>query len=256
MASSRTIGERRSIGRAGARIGFWLALAALAFLAAGPLGWRSGVLHYRIGLVYLMPAAALAAAAAILVSLISLGWWRSLGWRRVLAAIGLVLGGAVFSAPLQAYLQRGTAPSIHDISTDTANPPLFAATLAPRAAENGASAVYAAETARQQRAAFPDIIPAVTALPPGEAYRRTLETARAMGWTIVASDETGGRIEAYQRSLFYGFADDVVIRIVAEGAGSRIDIRSLSRQGRGDFGVNAKRVRAFLAALKPKLGER
>jgi uncharacterized protein (DUF1499 family) len=254
MASSRTLGENRSIGRTVARVGFWLALIAMMILAAGPLGWRAGLMHYRIGLVYLMPAAALTAGAAILLSLISLGWWRSLGRRRLLAAIGLALGAAVFSAPLQAYLQRGTLPSIHDITTDTANPPAFAATLAARAAENGASVAYIADTARQQRAAFPDIAPAVTALPPGEAYKRALETSRGMGWTIVASDEASGRIEAYQRSLFYGFADDVVIRITVEGAGSRIDIRSLSRQGRGDFGVNAKRVRAFLAALKPKLG--
>src|SRR6185369_15985468 len=115
--------ERRSIGRAGARLGFWLGIAALVLLAAGPLGWRTGLMHYRVGLIYLMPAAALAAAAAVMVSLVSFGWWRSLARRRrVLAAIGLVLGAAVLSAPLQAYLRRGTAPSIHDITTDTANP--------------------------------------------------------------------------------------------------------------------------------------
>jgi uncharacterized protein (DUF1499 family) len=248
--------ERRWIGRAGARLGFWLGIAALVLLAAGPLGWRTGLMHYRVGLIYLMPAAALAAAAAVIVSLVSFGWWRSLARRRrVLAAIGLVLGAAVLSAPLQAYLRRGTAPSIHDITTDTANPPAFVAALPARAAENGSPVAYSADTARQQRAAFPDIAPVVTALPPADAFKRALETARGMpGWTIVSSDATQGRIEAYQQSLFYGFTDDVVIRVAVDGSGSRIDMRSVSRQGRGDFGVNAKRVRAYLAALKQRLG--
>jgi uncharacterized protein (DUF1499 family) len=74
------------------------------------------------------------------------------------------------------------------------------------------------------------------------------------GWTIVGNDAAQGRIEAYQRTTFMGFTDDVVIRVAPDGAGSRIDVRSESRQGRSDFGVNAKRIRAYEAALKQKLG--
>ena len=72
------------------------------------------------------------------------------------------------------------------------------------------------------------------------------------GWTVVAADQSSGRIEANEASRWFGFVDDVVIRVSADGAGSRIDVRSVSRMGRSDFGVNAGRVRAYLAALKTR----
>ncbi|MFZ2004970.1 MAG: DUF1499 domain-containing protein, partial [Stellaceae bacterium] len=75
---------------------------------------------------------------------------------------------------------------------------------------------------------------------------------KGKGWTIVKSDPEAGVIDAYDRSFWFGFADDVAIRVTAADKGSRVDIRSGSRQGRGDFGVNAARVRGFLAALKEK----
>ena len=74
------------------------------------------------------------------------------------------------------------------------------------------------------------------------------------GWTVVTNDAASGRIEAYQRTMFMGFTDDVVIRVVADGAGSRIDVRSESRQGTSDFGVNAKRIHAYEDALRQQLG--
>ena len=86
-------------------------------------------------------------------------------------------------------------------------------------------------------------------LAPAEALARALDTARQMGWTIVATDPAEGRIEASDRTRWFGFTDDVVIRVAVTERGSRVDIRSLSRVGGGDFRVNATRVRAFLAAL-------
>jgi uncharacterized protein (DUF1499 family) len=73
-------------------------------------------------------------------------------------------------------------------------------------------------------------------------------------WNVTASDPASGRIEASQASFWFGFVDDIVIRVTAAGEGSRIDIRSVSRQGKGDLGVNADRVRAYLAALKAAAG--
>ena len=86
--------------------------------------------------------------------------------------------------------------------------------------------------------------------PPVTAFNRALDTAPRMGWTIVAADDTAGRIEASDRSRWFGFTDDIVIRITASDSGSRIDLRSSSRQGRSDFGVNAARVTRYLAALR------
>ena len=74
------------------------------------------------------------------------------------------------------------------------------------------------------------------------------------GWHVVAADPASGRIEASQTSRWFRFTDDVVIRVIGHGSGSRVDMRSLSRQGRSDFGVNAARIRLFMAALRNRLG--
>ena len=96
----------------------------------------------------------------------------------------------------------------------------------------------------------PEFRPVLLALPQEPAFALALETAKAMpGWRITASDPATGRIEARQASFWFGFVDDIVIRVAGAGAGSRVDMRSLSRQGIGDLGVNARRVRAYMAAL-------
>jgi len=81
-------------------------------------------------------------------------------------------------------------------------------------------------------------------------HSRELDTGQRMGWTIVESDEATGRIEASQRSRWMGFTDDIVVRVAPANSGSRIDLRSSSRYGRSDFGVNAERIRDYLAALR------
>jgi uncharacterized protein (DUF1499 family) len=70
-----------------------------------------------------------------------------------------------------------------------------------------------------------------------------------IGWVIVAANDAAGPIEASDRSRWFGFTDDIVIRITPTSSGSRIDLRSSSRQGRSDFGVNAARVERYLSAL-------
>jgi uncharacterized protein (DUF1499 family) len=141
-------------------------------------------------------------------------------------------------------------PRIHDISTDTENPPLFVAVLPLRKdAEN--TAVYGGkEVADQQRKGYPDIQPLLLGVPPQVAFARALDTAESMGWTLVASNPAEGRIEATDRTLWYGFKDDIVIRVAPSGSGSRVDVRSVSRVGRSDIGINAQRIRQFIAKLK------
>jgi uncharacterized protein (DUF1499 family) len=100
-----------------------------------------------------------------------------------------------------------------------------------------------------QKKGYPDIGPSRLALPPDQAFARAEATVRSLGWEVVATAPADGRIEATDTTLLFGFKDDVVIRVRPDGAGSRVDIRSVSRVGRSDFGVNAKRVRKFQAAL-------
>ena len=234
-------------------LGLALAAIAVVLLAAGPIGWRAGWLHYRFALLSLMPWAGYFGVAAIAVSALTLIFGRSrIGSRGVVAAmIGLVVGALVAYVPWHYDAMRHTVPPINDITTDTENPPAFVAIVPLRAAEQANPVTYpGSKFADQQRQAYPDIAPLTLALPPGAAFDSALGTAKKMGWTIVAADEGAGRIEASERSRWFGFTDDIVIRVAAAGSGSRIDLRSSARLGRGDFGVNAARIRAYLTALR------
>src|SRR5207245_2074399 len=103
--------------------------------------------------------------------------------------------------------------------------------------------------AAQQHRAYPDLRPVTLPEPPPRAFERALAVARAQGWEIVESSPAEGRIEATDTTRWFGFKDDVVVRVRPEGAGSRVDVRSLSRVGRSDVGKNAARLRAYLRAL-------
>ena len=234
-----------------------LAAAAGVLLAAGPLGWRAGWWHFRIGFSYLMPGAAYCGLAAIAVALVALVIGGRIRSARQIAigVTALVIGAATAYVPWHYYQMRGTFPSIHDITTDWDNPPQFRAILPLRQAEEANPVAYeGAKVSDQQRRAYPDIAPLMLELAPTEAFDWALKTAGQLHWTVVATDpptDSGaGRIEASQKSRWFGFTDDVVVRIAPAESGSRVDIRSVSRMGRGDFGVNATRVRAYLAALR------
>jgi uncharacterized protein (DUF1499 family) len=231
-----------------------LAVVAALLLAAGPIGWRLGWWHYRLAFFSLMPWSAYLAIAAACIAAFALLFSRQAmrGGGILMSLCALVVGVAIAYVPWQWDQLRKTVPSIHDITTDSANPPALVAVLPARKAEEGNTEIYGGpDIAKQQKAAYPDVAPVALAMPPAQAFERALATAKAMeGWTIVASDAAAGRIEASQSSRFFGFTDDIVIRVAADGAGSRIDMRSVSRQGRGDFGVNAERVRTYMAAVK------
>jgi uncharacterized protein (DUF1499 family) len=235
-----------------AYIGAGLAILALLALALGPLGWRLGWWHFRFAFFWLMPGAAFGALAAAVASIVALAFgWSHLGSRGIaLAAVGVVLGALVAYMPWQYNRLRGIVPPIHDITTDTDNPPAFVAALKLRPADANTVKYEGAELAAKQHAAYPDIAPLKMSVAPADAFKRALDTAKAMpGWTVVDADSAAGRIEANETSRWFRFTDDVVIRVAPDGSGSRIDVRSVSRVGRSDFGVNAGRIRAYTAAL-------
>jgi uncharacterized protein (DUF1499 family) len=242
----------------GAHLGFALAILALVLLALGPLGWHLGWWHYRFALTWLMAYPAYIGIAGAAVSLAALLFgWAHLGGRGIaLAGLGILAGAGVAYEPWHYNRLRSVAPPIHDITTDTDNPPAFVAALPVRAAAKANPVTYeGANLAKQQKAAYPDIVPVKLALAPDAAFKQALDTAKGMsGWTVVDSDAGSGRIEANQASRWFHFVDDVVIRVSADGAGSKIDIRSVSRVGRSDFGVNAERVRAYMAAVMARAG--
>ena len=234
-------------------VGFGLAVVALLLLAAGPIGWRAGWWSYQIAFTTLMPYAFGSGVAALLVSAVVLLVARSRAVRRdvFLALLGLLVGGVAAYFPWHASQMNGTYPRMHDITTDFADPPSFEFAAAMRAAEHGASAVYpGGDTPALQQRFYPGIEPAILEAPPVQAFDRALAVVKAKGWTIVEADRDAGVIDAYDRSFWFGFTDDIAIRVTKSDSGSRVDIRSGARQGRGDLGVNAARVRAFLTTVR------
>jgi len=243
-------GTAARAGRALARLASAAAvLCALAELLAGPA--------YRIGALALGPAlqtmrwgATIAVGAAVVALLALLLALRGKAPRatRWHAGLALALAIAVAAPPLVMYGRLLQLPRIHDISTDTADPPAFDAVL-PRRALARNPVDYSAATAAQQRSGYPDLEPLLLPLAPAAAFERALQAARAMGWEIVAASAEALRLEATDTTLLFGFEDDVVVRIRPHPQGSVVDVRSLSRIGGSDFGTNATRVRAYLKRL-------
>jgi uncharacterized protein (DUF1499 family) len=233
-------------------VGFGLAVLAVILLALAPIGWRAGWWHYRTSFFYLMAYAGYAGVAGLIISGLALFGIRSMSWGGLTMALAGIVIGALFAyVPWYWNQQRGAVPAIHDITTDFTNPPTYsAAVLAARTAEEGNTVTYDPKVGEQQKQAYPDIGPVTLALAPPQAFQKALDTAKGRGWTIVTADPAAGRIEASESSRFFHFTDDVSVRVAAAGDGSRIDVRSVSRQGRSDFGVNAARIRGYIAALK------
>ena len=202
----------------------------------------------------MLPWAAYFGVAALIVSAVTIVLGPSrVGWRGIaIAAAAFAIGALIAYVPWHYDQLRRTVPPIHDITTDAEHPPTFSAAIAALRTEehDNATAYDGSKLAELQRQAYPDIAPLIVSLAPDAAFNRALDTARQMGWTIVAADDKSGEIEASDQSRWMGFTDDIVIRVAKADAGSRIDLRSSSRLGRSDFGVNAARVRAYLARLR------
>jgi len=232
----------------------WLVLllavgTALAGVAAG-LGHRWGLWDFRTGFEILRGAAffglsLVVGGAALLVLALVLRCWRS----ALLLILVIALGGVTVAVPWLHRREARHLPPIHDITTDTRDPPRFVDILplrrdAPNAAEYGGERIAA-----YQLGAYDDIGPITYRRPPHEVFPRVLKVVEKLGWNVIAAAPDEGRIEATDLTFWFGFVDDIVIRIRPEGAGSRVDIRSVSRVGVSDLGTNARRIRGFLDAV-------
>jgi uncharacterized protein (DUF1499 family) len=232
-----------------------LTLAVLAGLAAALAGFghRWGWWHYRTGFMVLKGAAYVGIAAAV-VSLAGLIITRPLLLRQgmVLSLAGILIGLLTASIPWSWFRTVKQVPYIHDISTDTENPPKFVAVLPLRKDATNPAEYGGPDIAAQQRKGYPDIVPLRLTAPPDRVFEQALQAAREMGWEIVEAAPGNRRIEATDTTFWFGFKDDVVIRITPEAEGSRVDVRSLSRVGRSDVGTNAKRIRAYFRLFERK----
>lgn len=231
----------------------------LALVAALGSGW--GLWHFSFGFQLLMAAF----AAAILAVLIG----AFIGWRarrvgrtapRPLRWLGMALGGAFALYVLSMVYTARTVPAIHDISTDLADPPQYKM-LALR--EDYLDNVPGADDPEMRglnplqrwaaihAKAYGDIRSVRIGMPVAETIQKAERIAKERGWDVILVDPVEGRLEATDTTRFFRFKDDVVLRVrpTDDGMSSIIDMRSISRVGQSDLGVNAKRVRAFLADM-------
>lgn len=194
-----------------------------------------------------------ATAGAMLLSLLLLvvsGITRRFG-AALVAVIVLAATLALLYSPWQQWQRAQQAPVIHDITTDLQNPPAFNALRNEREAAPNAVDYPGETTARQQREAYPNVQPLVVDAPAASVLAAAQAEVEASGWRIAAITEN--TIEATATTYWFGFEDDVVIRLTEQQDAVRIDMRSASRLGASDIGTNAQRIETFLAALRERL---
>ena len=236
--------------------GIVAAIVAVAIAVLSGFGSRLGWWHFGLGFAMLQWSVYIAIAAAV-ISLFGIIIARPATEKEGLyrAIVGLAIAAPVIIIPLLWKQTAQEVPRIHDITTDTENPPQFEAIVPLRRDAANTLQYGGAVIVEQQKQAYPDIKPFVVDVAPAELFDTALATARDMGWEIVAVEKEDNRIEATATTFWFGFKDDVVIRISPHNAGSELNIRSVSRVGRSDVGTNAERIRGFLNKLKTKLGQ-
>ena len=233
-----------------------LPLLALGVAALGLLLLVSAGPSYRLGaslptaFTLLRWGAYVGAAGALFAIVVAaLAYRRSRRTDLAISAIAVVVGLVALVVPYSWQRRAASVPPIHDITTDLDNPPEFQAVVPLRA--DAPNSLQRPDTlAAQQREGYPDLAPVTLSMTPDQAYDRALALVQEKGWEIVTADKGAGRIEATDTTRFFGFKDDVVIRITPWGSGARVDLRSVSRVGRSDVGTNARRIEDFLDELE------
>lgn len=163
---------------------------------------------------------------------------------------GSTLGFLVVTPFFVTLLSGARVPQIHDITTDLEHSPEFVAIKPLRtAAHNSLDRLEPENLAALQKAGYPDLGPLLLDRPFDQVFNQAVALVRQRGWIIASASASAGRIEAISTTPMMGFKDDVAIRIQAEGNRTRVDMRSASRVGKSDLGVNAARIRAFMADL-------
>ena len=234
------------------------AVVLLVVLLTGPLGYKFELAPLSASL-YSLLIAALGGGLVLLVGLVYLAIaikGQALADRNCLLII-LVLAALPVAIMAPQIVTARSVPAIHDITTDTANPPRFVAlhgirSRSPNGAEYGASEAWpAAKLMAAQAEAYPHIQPLMSDLSPAAALERAEQVAHDMGLEVAAVDRMAGQLEATATTFWFGFKDDLVVRVragtetEAGAGGSRVDLRSMSRLGRSDLGANAARIAEF-----------
>lgn len=228
-----------------------LAVFSLVATIVSVIVVRFGFLDFKPALTTFFGALACAGLSIVIGLAAFAAIWQngSRGMSRVLLAF--LIDAAILAYPAYLAYQYRKLPAIHDITTDPIDPPRFEALARLRAGDGANPAVYAGlYSAEQQRTAYPDIEPVNLDVPVQRAYEIALQVVNRRKWLVI--DERApqlpqriGRIEAVARTPIMGFREDVSIRIMPDGDGARVDVRSSSRYFEHDLGTNAARITKF-----------
>ena len=229
-----------------ARFVLFVGIIGLAALPVGALGHRFGLWGMQTGFAVVFSSVVLAVIVLVLgIATLVFAKTRRRPVDRLPAFIGLAASVVVLIPMGIQHYKAVTVPVTTDISTDRDDPPRFDRLGTPLA--DGANASeYTADEAALQAHGYPDLAGIETPLAPDESFAHAIATARSLGWEVVEDDADAGLIEATDSTFWFGFTDDVVIRIRDNGSGSVVDLRSASRIGLSDLGTNAKRIRSFI----------
>ena len=233
-----------------ARILLYLSLlVAFLFIFSG-YGYQWGVWSLGVGFS-IMRYSAYAAMLLFVINMIAI-WVNRKSTASVVTY--LVISGIVtliISGTALYWQQKAqSVPPIHDITTDLVNPPDFVALIRLREDAPNPPEYAGEEVAALQREAYPQIESLILNEDLPQVMDRAVMIIVNRKWQLVAIDRDEGRIEATEKLPWFGFSDDIVIRFIEENSNTRVDMRSKSRIGRSDIGVNARRIERFLNDLE------
>lgn len=247
------IGKKQSSSFAGIvlSISVILGIAVLVMFFGAAMGLWEPIDGFRYSRMYTNNIGYVVCGLAVLCLLYLMMNKQLIGKKKAL--ISLIIGLGILAPMINSMVgEKVSYPPIHDITTDTVNPPEFIALTDPRPGSRN-TLNYFGKGERQewypsrQLDAFPDIKPIMTDLSPDEAYARAVTVGESMGWEIIGADPAAHRFEGTATTPIFRFVDDTVVVVTPDGTGSRVDIRSVSRIGTGDIGVNAKRIIEFIS---------
>ena len=223
----------------------------LMVVLPGPLYQFAGVslgtafTSLRFG-VYVGGAALILIILQVLINRKSVSW----GSTFIYAAMALIAVGM----PVSMMSKASAVPPIHDITTDVTNPPEFVAIAPLREGAPNPVSYEGGEVTKQQLEAYPEIKTQLLPQSINEVYMAAERAIDALGWERVTEGALPNTLEATDTTTWFGFKDDVVVRLTVQNDDTLVDVRSKSRVGKSDLGKNAQRIDAFLFELRNQLG--
>ena len=232
---------------------FYLSLICTLIFALSGYGYQWGLWGLGTGFTLLRYGAYAAIGLAIIQTTFFFFMKDSGISAKAMVLTGFLLTLLISATAIYWQYKAQSVPPIHDITTDIQSPPEFVAMTRLRADAPNPPEYAGEETAQQQREAYPNIQPLVVDEPVQEVIDEIVVLISAREWELVSINRKDGRVEATEKLAWFGFKDDVVFRVTETDEGTRVDMRSKSRIGRSDVGVNADRISQFLSDLGASL---